>query len=127
MIDGNGPAYWDGEGSNGGGDKPDHFFVVKKIKNGLIKNLNIKNWPTHCFYVSGAEGLTMTGLTLDNSEGDAPNDLSDGSPAAHNSDGFDISGSDNVTLSNTKVRRYMVQLNVCESGYANRRTGYQPR
>lgn len=103
VIEGNGAAYWDGEGSNGGGDKPDHFFVVKKVKNAVISNLNIKNWPTHCFYISGAAGLTMTGLTLDNTDGDAPNDLSDGDPAAHNSDGFDISGSDTVTLSNIKV------------------------
>lgn len=26
IIDGNGQAYWDGEGSNGGTDKPDHFM-----------------------------------------------------------------------------------------------------
>ncbi|KUI61334.1 putative endopolygalacturonase D [Cytospora mali] len=103
IIDGNGPAYWDGEGSNGGSDKPDHFFVVKKVRNAIIENLNIKNWPTHCFYISNAIGLTMNGLTLDNSAGDEPNDLSDGAPAAHNSDGFDISGSDTVTLSNIKV------------------------
>lgn len=93
----------DGEGSNGGQDKPDHFFVVKDVKNAVIENLNIQNWPTHCFYVEGAAGLTMTGLTLDNSAGDAPNSLSDGAAAAHNSDGFDISGSDTVTLSNIKV------------------------
>lgn len=103
VIDGNGQAYWDGEGSNGGIDKPDHFFVVKDVKNAVIENLNIQNWPTHCFYVEGAAGLIMSGLTLDNSAGDEPNDLSDGDPAAHNSDGFDISGSDTVTLSNIKV------------------------
>lgn len=45
VIDGNGQAYWDGEGSNGGTDKPDHFFVVKKVYNGKITNLNIQNWP----------------------------------------------------------------------------------
>lgn len=103
VIDGNGQAYWDGQGSNGGIDKPDHFFVVKNVKNGVIKNLNIQNWPTHCFYVSGAAGLTMSGLTMDNSAGDAANSLSDGDPAAHNSDGFDISSSDTVTLSDITV------------------------
>lgn len=69
----------------------------------------------------------MTGLTLDNTEGDEPNDLSDGDPAAHNSDGFDISGSDTVTLSNIKVRGQIVQLHMRESGYTDRRTGLQPR
>lgn len=103
VIDGNGQAYWDGQGSNGGVDKPDHFFVVKDVKNGVIENLNIQNWPTHCFYVEGAAGLTMSGLTLDNSAGDAANSESDGDPAAHNTDGFDISGSDTVTLSDITV------------------------
>lgn len=77
--------------------------MVSKVKNAVISNLNIQNWPTHCFYVSGAAGLTMSGLVLDNSAGDAANSLSDGDPAAHNSDGIDISGSDTVTLSNWKV------------------------
>jgi polygalacturonase len=103
VIDGNGAAYWDGEGSNGGTDKPDHFFVVKDVENGKITNLNIQNWPTHCFYISGAAGLTVSGLTLDNSAGDDPNDASGDDPAAHNTDGFDISGSDTVTLDSITV------------------------
>ncbi|THV46648.1 hypothetical protein BGAL_0370g00110 [Botrytis galanthina] len=104
VIDGNGAAYWDGEGSNGGSDKPDHFFVVKDVVNGVISNLNIQNWPTHCFDITGAQGLTVSGLTLDNSAGDAPNSKSGDDPAAHNSDGFDISGSDSVTLENCVVK-----------------------
>lgn len=103
VIDGNGQAYWDGEGSNGGTDKPDHFFVVKKVYNGKITNLNIQNWPTHCFYINGVQGLEVTGLTLDNSAGDEPNSASGDDPAAHNSDGFDISSSDTVTLDSIKV------------------------
>ncbi|KAI7971268.1 hypothetical protein EIK77_007322 [Talaromyces pinophilus] len=103
VIDGNGANYWDGEGSNGGQDKPDHFIVVKKSYNAQITNLNIQNWPTHCFYISGVQGLTVSGLTLDNSAGDEPNSLSGSDPAAHNTDGFDISGSDTVTLQNIKV------------------------
>ncbi|ESZ92089.1 endopolygalacturonase 3 [Sclerotinia borealis F-4128] len=104
IIDGNGAAYWDGEGSNGGVDKPDHFFVVKDVVNGVISNLNIQNWPTHCFYISGTQGLTVSDLTLDNSAGDASNSLSGSKAAAHNSDGFDISGSDSVTLQNIVVK-----------------------
>jgi polygalacturonase len=103
VIDGNGQAYWDGEGSNGGTDKPDHFIVLDKMINGVIQNLYIQNWPTHCFDVTGCDGLTITGLTLNNSAGDAANSASDGKAAAHNSDGFDFSSSDNVVLSNTVV------------------------
>ncbi|KAG4441149.1 hypothetical protein IFR05_003370 [Cadophora sp. M221] len=103
VIDGNGPAYWDGLGSNGGSHKPDHFIVLHKMVNGVISNLNIKNWPVHCFSVTGCDGMLLTGLNLDNSAGDAPNSASGGKPAAHNSDGFDFSSSNNVVLSDTVV------------------------
>ncbi|KAH6880044.1 putative endopolygalacturonase D [Thelonectria olida] len=103
VIDGNGAAYWDGQGSNGGSSKPDHFFVVKKTYDSKITGLNIQNWPTHCFYVNGNYNLEMSDITLDNSDGDAANSESDGDPAAHNTDGFDISSSDTVTLSNIWV------------------------
>jgi polygalacturonase len=40
---------------------------------------------------------------MDNSAGNAANSASGGLPAAHNSDGFDISGTTNMVLSNTFV------------------------
>nr|XP_036586268.1 endo-polygalacturonase [Colletotrichum truncatum]KAF6796675.1 endo-polygalacturonase [Colletotrichum truncatum] len=104
VIDGNGQAYWDGEGSNNPDNpKPDHFIVVKKTSNAKILNLNIQNWPVHCFSITGNTDLKIAGLTLDNSAGDKPNSKSGGKPAAHNSDGFDISSSDGVTLDHIKV------------------------
>lgn len=103
VIDGNGPAYWDGLGSNGPAPKPDHFIVVKKTTNAKILNLNIKNWPVHCFNIIDNEHLTISGLLLNNSAGDKPNSKSGGKPAAHNSDGFDISSSDYVVLDNINV------------------------
>lgn len=103
VIEGNGAAYWDGEGSNGGQDKPNHFIVVKHVYNSEITDLKIKNWPVHCFYINGVQHLTISGLTLDNSAGDEPNDASGDDAAAHNSDGFDISASDYVTLENISV------------------------
>jgi polygalacturonase len=83
--------------------RPDHFFVVKNSHNTKITNLNIKNWPVHCFSLTGNQGLTITGLHLDNSDGDAPNSKSGSLAAAHNSDGFDISSSDYVTLDTITV------------------------
>lgn len=66
------------------------------MTNVVISNLNIQNWPTHCFDVTGCDGVTITGLTLDNSAGDEPNSASRDLPAAHNSDGFHFSTSNNV-------------------------------
>ncbi|TPR06767.1 NmrA-like family protein [Aspergillus niger] len=103
VINGNGEAYWDGEGSNGGQDKPDHFIVVKDMYNSKIENLNILNWPVHCFEIENTEYLTISGLILNNTAGDAANSKSDGDPAAHNTDGFDIKQSDFLTLSNSWV------------------------
>jgi polygalacturonase len=40
---------------------------------------------------------------MDNSAGNAANSASDGLPAAHNSDGFDISSTDNLILQNSYV------------------------
>ncbi|OJJ04800.1 hypothetical protein ASPVEDRAFT_892741 [Aspergillus versicolor CBS 583.65] len=103
VIDGNGQAYWDGQGSNGGSDKPDHFIVLKHLTNSVVSNLVIQNWPVHCFDIENTESLTITGLTLNNTAGDEPNDASDGDPAAHNSDGFDIKSSTDLLLQNTNV------------------------
>ena len=71
--------------------------------NSKIENLNILNWPVHCFEIENTEYLTISGLILNNTAGDAANSKSDGDPAAHNTDGFDIKQSDFLTLSNTWV------------------------
>lgn len=71
--------------------------------NSKIENLNILNYPVHCFEIEDTEYLTITGLILNNTAGDAANSKSDGDPAAHNTDGFDIKQSDFLTLSNTWV------------------------
>ncbi|KAJ5093593.1 hypothetical protein N7456_009454, partial [Penicillium angulare] len=103
VIEGNGEAYWDGEGSNGGQDKPDHFIVVKDAYYSEITNLNIVNWPVHCFEIEDVEHLTISGLVLNNTAGDSANSASDGDAAAHNTDGFDISKSTYVTLQDSYV------------------------
>ncbi|CAK7235923.1 hypothetical protein SEUCBS140593_009445 [Sporothrix eucalyptigena] len=104
IIDGNGQAYWDGQGSNGGTTKPDHFIVVNKVKgNSVIKNLRIQNWPVHLFYINGCSDLVIQDLVLDNSAGNAPNSASDGLAAAHNTDGFDVSSTSNLVLQRITV------------------------
>jgi polygalacturonase len=84
--------------------RPDHFIVVSDAVNIKITNLFIQNWPTHCFDITGSTGVEISGLTLDNTAGDAANSASSGLPAAHNSDGFDISSTTNLVLSNTIVK-----------------------
>ncbi|RHZ64300.1 uncharacterized protein CDV56_108630 [Aspergillus thermomutatus] len=104
VIDGNGPAYWDGLGSNGGVPKPNHFIVVKKVTgHSAIRNLNIRNWPVHLFYISSCSDLLFEDLLLNNTAGDAPNARSGALAAAHNSDGFDVSSSSNIVIRRSAV------------------------
>lgn len=104
IIDGNGQAWWDGLGSNGGVAKPNHFITVSKaIGKSVVKNLVIQNYPVHCFYISGSNGLVVENILLNNTAGEAPNNRSNGLAAAHNTDGFDISGTDGMILRDSKV------------------------
>ncbi|KZT61110.1 glycoside hydrolase family 28 protein [Calocera cornea HHB12733] len=70
VLDGNGPAWWDGIGSNGGVPKPQHMITGSKlVGKSVIKNLYIKNAPTHIFSISGAFGLVMKAIVIDMKEG----------------------------------------------------------
>ena len=83
--------------------RPDHFIVVKKTYDSHITGLNIMDWPVHCFDITGSQNVVFSGLVLNNTAGYAPNAASGGKPAAHNSDGFDISSSDYITLEDINV------------------------
>jgi polygalacturonase len=84
--------------------RPNHFISLKKmVGKSVVRNLNIVNYPVHCFYVTGAQGLLMENITLDNRMGDAPNSRSEGRAAGHNTDGFGFASSDNVILRDSKI------------------------
>jgi polygalacturonase len=85
--------------------RPNHFITISKaLGASTIRDLYIQNWPVHCFSISNSNNLLITNITLNNAAGDAPNNRSNGLAAAHNSDGFDISGCNNVTLKDSWVR-----------------------
>lgn len=47
--------------------------------------------------------MLLSNIHLDNSAGNAPNSASGGDPAGHNTDGFDISSTNNLILENSSV------------------------
>ncbi|KAF8586952.1 glycoside hydrolase family 28 protein [Ramaria rubella] len=100
IFDGGGPFYWDGQGSNGGVTKPRPMMKIKI--SGTFSNTKVVNSPAQTFSVSNPAALTITGITVDNSQGNAPNANSDGLPAGHNTDGFDCSTTD-LTIENSSV------------------------
>ncbi|KIJ46056.1 glycoside hydrolase family 28 protein [Sphaerobolus stellatus SS14] len=100
-FDGGGPFYWDGQGSNGGVTKPRPMMKIKI--SGTFSNTKVINSPAQTFSVSNPAALTITGITIDNSQGDQPNSKSGGSAAGHNTDGFDCSTT-NLIIENSSVK-----------------------
>jgi len=63
----------------------------------LIHDPYIQNWP-HCFEITNVQNLEIYNLVFNNLAGNAPNSKSNGPPAAHKTDGFDVSGSVNISI-----------------------------
>ncbi|KAJ7902522.1 polygalacturonase [Mycena olivaceomarginata] len=94
-INGNGPLYWDGQGTNGGVAKPHPFVKFKGF--GTFEDVTVLNSPAQAVSVGTTGGAAIiSGVTVDNSAGDA-------GALGHNTDGFDISAS-SVTLSKAVVK-----------------------
>lgn len=93
-INGGGEQWWDGEGTNGGKEKP-KFFYAHKLDDSTISGLNIKNTPVQAFSVQ-SDNIKIDSITIDNSDGD--------SNGGHNTDAFDISESDGVTITNANIK-----------------------
>ncbi|KAF2652989.1 glycoside hydrolase family 28 protein [Lophiostoma macrostomum CBS 122681] len=96
VIDGNGAAWWDGKGSNGGKTKP-KFFYAHSLKQSSITGLNVKNTPVQGFSINSATDLVLDHITIDNSAGDVTN-------GGHNTDAFDVGSSSGITISNANIK-----------------------
>lgn len=84
--------------------RPNHFIELAKVLgNSSVHSLYIQNYPVHCFSISNSAGLDIHHITLNNSAGYAPNSRSNGLPAAHNSDGFDLATTNNTVLRDSTV------------------------
>ncbi|EMD36930.1 glycoside hydrolase family 28 protein [Gelatoporia subvermispora B] len=125
-FDGGGPFYWDGQGGNGGVTKPAPMMKIEI--SGTFTNVRVLNSPERVYSVSNPGPLTMSNLTVDNSAGNAPNSKSDGQPAGHNTDGFDVSTTDLVIEDSTVINQddclainkgsnIVFQRNTCMGGH----------
>ncbi|XP_018324483.2 endopolygalacturonase I-like, partial [Agrilus planipennis] len=93
LIDGGGARWWDGLGGNSGKTKPKFFQF--RLTNSIVKGLNVKNSPKHCFTITNSENVILTDITYDNLDGDTQ--------GGHNTDAFDTSHSKDVTITNCVV------------------------
>jgi polygalacturonase len=96
VLDGGGPQYWDGKGSNGGKKKP-KFFYAHSLTNSIIQDLTIINSPVQVYSIDNANGLFMNNLIIDDSAGDAGS-------LGHNTDAFDIGDSSGVYITGANVK-----------------------
>lgn len=65
------------------------FFYAHDLTSSSITNLHIQNTPIQAVSINGADGLTITDMTIDNSAGDSK---------GKNTDCFDIGSSSNVVI-----------------------------
>lgn len=91
VLDGQGALWWDGEGDSGK-TKP-KFFQAHDLTDSTIENIYVLNPPHQVFSINNADTLTLTGITVDASDGDTDS-------LGANTDCFDIGSSDTVTIKN---------------------------
>jgi galacturan 1,4-alpha-galacturonidase len=96
-INCNGPLYWDGKGETGS-QKP-KFFRLQNVKRSKISNLHVVNTPMHGFSINGCQNLILNSINIDNSAGNP----SGGVLRGVNTDGFGVSSSQDITISNATV------------------------
>jgi polygalacturonase len=70
------------------------FFRMSKVLSSTVSGFTIKNMPYRTFSILNSQKTTISGLTLDASAG---NNL------ATNTDGFDLSANDGVTITGNKI------------------------
>jgi len=92
-LNGNGPEYWDGQGSNGGVPKP-KFFRLNGVSGGSLTGLKIVGSPIQTFSVK-ATNFTIDGVTVD--------DRGTNYNLGHNTDGFDVGNCNGLTIKNSFV------------------------
>ncbi|QSZ32981.1 hypothetical protein DSL72_002565 [Monilinia vaccinii-corymbosi] len=93
-LDGLGPKYWDGKGSNGGKVKP-KFFAAHSLKSSVISGLNILNSPVQVFSINSCSAVSLKNININNAAGDAG--------GGHNTDAFDVGSSTGVTITGAIV------------------------
>ncbi|KAJ7817873.1 endo-polygalacturonase PG1 [Mycena leptocephala] len=98
-LAGQGDQYWDGLGGSAGIQKPAPMITLDM--SGTFENVQILNSPQRAVAVN-TNGLTVSGVTVNNAAGAAANSRSNGKPAGVNTDGFDVAAS-NIIIKNSVV------------------------
>jgi polygalacturonase len=89
-LDGQGAWYW----KQGQSISRPVFFRLNKVTGSTLSGFTVKNSPYRTFSILSSTSTTLSGLTLDSSAGNG---------VAKNTDGFDLSRNDHLTITGCKV------------------------
>ncbi|KAE8959367.1 hypothetical protein PR002_g30564, partial [Phytophthora rubi] len=89
-LDGQGDWYW----KQGTSISRPVFFRLRAVTSSTLSGFTLKNSPFRTFSVLNSQKTTISGLTLDSRAGDG---------MAKNTDGFDLSRNDGVTITGNKI------------------------
>ncbi|KAG7376952.1 hypothetical protein PHYPSEUDO_012377 [Phytophthora pseudosyringae] len=89
-LDGQGAWYWP-QGQKV--DKP-VFFKLNRVSSSTLSGFTLINMPYRTFSIGNSNYTTITGLTLNSSVGDG---------VAQNTDGFDLSKNDHITITKNRI------------------------
>ncbi|RLN38534.1 hypothetical protein BBO99_00009468 [Phytophthora kernoviae] len=89
-LDGQGSWYWE----QGQSITRPVFFRLHAVTGSTLSGFTLKNSPYRTFSILNSEKTTISGLTLDSSAGDG---------VAKNTDGFDLSKNDGVSITGNKI------------------------
>ncbi|XP_025829558.1 endopolygalacturonase 1-like [Agrilus planipennis] len=94
LFDCHGERWWDSFGGNGGKLKP-KFFKATNLNYSTVTGLNVRNTPKHVFSVTYCNHVVFSNIIIDNLDGDTR--------GGHNTDGFDLNNSNDITIQNSSV------------------------
>ncbi|EGZ15272.1 hypothetical protein PHYSODRAFT_506837 [Phytophthora sojae] len=89
-LDGNGAWYW----KQGQSITRPVFFKLQNVIGSTVSGFTIKNMPFRTFSIVTSKDTTLSGLTIDNRAGNG---------IAKNTDGFDLTKNDHVTITGNTI------------------------
>ncbi|KAE9262207.1 hypothetical protein PR003_g33626, partial [Phytophthora rubi] len=90
ILDGQGSWYW----KQGQSITRPLFFKLQNVIGSMVSGFTIKNMPFRTFSIVTSKDTTISGVTIDNRAGNG---------IAKNTDGFDLTKNDHITITGNKI------------------------
>ncbi|KAF7280327.1 hypothetical protein GWI33_006236 [Rhynchophorus ferrugineus] len=98
VLNGLGELYWDGLGS-WGTLKPRFMWI--EVSNAVFRDIHIYHAPMHAIHLTNSTNVVFTDFLIDNADGAIG--VAPYNHEGHNTDGFGVELSHNITIKNSKI------------------------